>query len=173
MENEPMLEKPVVTETINWKGTDHTLELFATDQMPPEAISQVQCIAFTKEGKVVLYQHAAGYIGLPGGTVETGESVETALMREVREESASQVITYQQIAYLKDTNEASGEVQFQTRYYAEVELLDEQVVDPDGKALERLIVEPEAVVALLGDGWGERGAVLLKLALDARNKIVG
>ena len=173
MENEPTTEKPVLTETINWKGINHTLELFATDKVPPEVISQVQCIAFTKEGKVVLYKHTAGYIGLPGGTVKDGESVESALVREVREESATQIISHQQIAYLKDTNEDSDEVQFQTRYWAEVELLDEQVADPDGKALERLIVEPEEVVSLLGEGWGERGAILLKLALDARNKISG
>jgi ADP-ribose pyrophosphatase YjhB (NUDIX family) len=130
----------------------------------------VQCIAFTKGGKVVLYKHAAGYVGLPGGTVEEGESVKDALIREVKEESATEIISYEQIAYLKDTNEDSGEEQFQTRYWAEVKLLDEPVVDPDGKALERLLVEPEDVVSLLGEGWGERGAILLKLAQDARNQ---
>ena len=172
MENESKSVILALTETICWKGVNHTLELFISETEPAEAINQVQCIAFTKEGKVVLYKHADGYVGLPGGTVEDGESVETALMREVKEEIACQVISHQHIAYLKDTNEESNEIQFQARYYAEVELLEEDVSDPDGDALYRLIVEPEEVVSLLGEGWGERGAILLKLALDARSKTI-
>lgn len=164
-------EKPVLVETIVWKGVEHTLELYASDELPDGPVSQVQCVAFTSGGQVVLYKHIDGYVGLPGGTVEGGESIEDSLHREVDEETAAKITKSGQIAYLKDTNEETGEHTFQVRYWAEVDLLDTNVADPDGKALERVVVDPTQVVELLGDGWGDRGAVLLELAIQAKKSV--
>ena len=146
----------------------HHLELFATNERPDEVISQCQAVPFTAAGEVVLFRHLSGYNSLPGGTVEEGEDHEQALIREVYEESACRVLEYGLIGYIKDTNLTTGGVQYQLRYWATVELLDEDVNDPDGKALERVVVPVDQMVEQLG--WGEKGAVLLQLAQAARAK---
>ncbi len=160
------MSNPIYTETITWKGAEHHLELFATDVKPDFEISQCQAVPFTAEGDVVLFRHLNGYNSLPGGTVDPGESHEDALKREVYEESACQVIDFGLIGYIKDTQVATGKVTYQLRYWATVELVDEPVQDPDGKALERLVVHPSEMVEKLG--WGEKGQVLLDLAQAAR-----
>jgi ADP-ribose pyrophosphatase YjhB (NUDIX family) len=160
-----MLE-PIYTETINWKGTQHYLELYATNVEPDFLISQCQTVPFTPSGDIVLFKHINGCNSLPGGTVEMGEGLEAALRREVYEESACTINRFGLIGYIKDTNSDTSEVKYQLRYWADVELLDEPVNDPDGKALERIIVSAEELPAVLG--WGGKGDVLLQLAQKAR-----
>lgn len=160
---------PIYTETINWKGARHYLELFATDIEPAFPISQCHAVPFTSTGEIVLFKHINGYNSLPGGTVDPDEGHIDALTREVYEESACKVTVCGLIGYIKDTNLDTGEIKYQLRYWANVELLNEPVRDPDEKALERLVVSADDMPKQLG--WGNKGRVLLELAQAARAKM--
>ncbi len=150
------------TEEGDWKGVKHKVELYESEVLPDGYISQCQAVPFVDDKHIVLYKHAEGYYGLPGGTVEEGEDYDTTLTREVREESACEVVDSQLIGYVKDTEVLSCKVKYQLRYWAKVKLLDEPISDPAGKAIGREVVEFEEAGKLLG--WGERWQVLFDLA---------
>lgn len=160
------MNEPYYTEVIVWKGTEHRLNFFQIDAIPKDlTFKQCQAVPFTKDGNVVLLKHIDGYNSLPGGTVEDGEDYETALRREVLEESACTIDEFGVFGLFEDTNLTTGAIQYQLRYWAKVSLLDEPVNDPDGKALERLVVPYTDAAEVLG--WGEKGEVLIDLAKTA------
>lgn len=148
---------------LDWKGTNHELELYESDDISDlEFINQCQAVPFVDESNIVLFKHIDGYYSLPGGTVEEGESFEETLKREVMEESACEILESQLIGYVKDTELPSGKIKYQLRYWAEVKPLDQPINDPAGKATSREIVNINEANEKLG--WGERGQVLLELA---------
>ncbi|MFO7273770.1 MAG: NUDIX hydrolase [Bacillota bacterium] len=76
------------------------------------------CHALIRDGdRVLLVQRATpplqGYWGLPGGRVELGETVQEALLREVREETGLEVAVERYLGYMDaiDRDEA-GRVRF-------------------------------------------------------------
>jgi len=157
------MKKLLHKENIDWKGIPHNLELYDTDDASDLRFTdQAQAIPFVDDEHIVIFKHIDGYYGLPGGTIEEGEKFEDALKREVYEESACKVLDYGLIGYFKDTEIPSGKVKYQLRYWAHVELLDEPVNDPDGKAISREVVKIEEANDKLD--WGERGQILLDLA---------
>lgn len=157
------MEKLIHKSQLDWKGTLHLLELFEADNIDGlKNIKQVQAIPFIDDGHVVIYKHIDNYYGLPGGTIEEGESFEETLRREIYEESACTVLDFGLIGYLKDTDLSTNEVKYQLRYWVHAELLDEPVKDPDGKAVGREVVKLNTVNSKIN--WGERGQILLDLA---------
>ena len=162
------MENLIFTETFPWKGQNHIRDLFVTDQVPNEPISQCQAVAFDSAGSIILFRHVDNYYSLPGGTVEPNESFDETLRREVYEESACRVISYGLIGYIKDTNQTTGEIKYQLRYWATVSTLDEPVNDPDGKALERVVASADKAAELLN--WGEMGEILINLATTKRSQ---
>ncbi len=62
---------------------------------PDRPIAGVGAVVITAEGRVVLVRRAraplAGHWSLPGGAVEVGETLEQAVVREVREETGLDV----------------------------------------------------------------------------------
>jgi mutator protein MutT len=62
---------------------------------PPRPVVGVGAVIVTGDGEVVLVRRAreplAGAWSLPGGAVETGETLAAALVREVREETALEI----------------------------------------------------------------------------------
>lgn len=153
-------------ERLEWKGTVHDLELYKADSADGlNPVKQVQAVPFTDSEHILLYKHIDGYYGLPGGSIEPGESFEKALKREVFEESGAEVIDCGLIGYVKDMQvEPLGETKYQLRYWAKVKLLDSPINDPAGKAIEREIVPIDEVITKLN--WGERWKILLQLALE-------
>ncbi|WP_263106061.1 NUDIX hydrolase [Kitasatospora sp. DSM 101779] len=72
-----------------WGGIDAQ---FSTELPPDELITNIHVVGFT-EGGVVLCRDARGHWFLPGGTREAAESVESCLVRELREEAGARLLS--------------------------------------------------------------------------------
>jgi 8-oxo-dGTP diphosphatase len=70
-----------------WGGIDAQ---FSVELQPDELITNIHVVGFT-EGRVVLCRDARGHWFLPGGTREADESVESCLVRELREEAGARL----------------------------------------------------------------------------------
>lgn len=157
-------------EKLDWKGIMHDLELYDADEIDGLGpVKQVQAILFVDVDHILVYKHIDGYYGLPGGSVEENENFEEALKREIMEESASEVLDYGLIGFVKDIQiDPPGGTKFQLRYWARVKLLNQPINDPAGKAIAREVVRLED--ALDRFNWGERGRILLQLAAEKYKK---
>jgi len=71
-----------------WGGIDAQ---FSAELPPDELITNIHLVGFT-EGRVVLCRDARGHWFLPGGTREDGETVESCLVRELREEAGASLV---------------------------------------------------------------------------------
>lgn len=156
-------------EKLDWKGTKYDVELYEVDDVEGlSPITQVQVVPFVDKDQVVIYKHIDGYYGLPGGSIEPGESLEQALRREVKEESACEITDFGLIGFMKNTKKPENKVTYQLRYWAQVKLLDEPINDPCGKAVSREVVTLEEAAEKLK--WGERGEILLKTGSEKRRE---
>ena len=72
--------------------------LMAAGWMPTHLVTQALGLCFTADGLVVLVTMDDRQWTFPGGTVEDGESVEQALVREVAEEACARVVRCQYLA---------------------------------------------------------------------------
>ena len=160
--------KPVHSELMNWEGKRYKNELFAASEFNDlGTATQVQAVCFADDEHIVLLEHVDGYKSLPGGTIESGESFEEALKRELQEEVSVDTLDFGMIGYSESTQlDNNNLVTYQLRYWADVALRDEVVNDPDGKAKDRVVVPLDHVAEVLG--WGDKGEALIKLAKEAR-----
>lgn len=71
----------------SWGGYDAQ---FSIELPPDELITNIHVVGFT-DGRVVLCRDSRGHWFLPGGTREAAESVESCLVRELREEAGARL----------------------------------------------------------------------------------
>jgi len=144
--------------------------LMAPGWMPPvELVTQALGLCFTAEGVVVMVTIDGRQWNFPGGTVEDGESVEQALVREVAEEACARVLRCRYLAsqHVADPRNPAGLLSYyQSRWWARVEL------DPwqPGEKVGRRLAAPDQVLDTLSWRHKEIAARLLDLALDADHR---
>ncbi|MFZ2038696.1 MAG: NUDIX domain-containing protein [Minisyncoccia bacterium] len=115
---------------------------------------------------VVVYSDKKGYWTPPGGGIESGESYEEALIREIKEESNMRVISHQLIGHI-DITEPNRIVR-QTRSFCLVEPYGDFVTDPDGDINKIELIDPKDYKKYFD--WGEIGDRLMEQAVDMFNK---
>lgn len=155
--------KKIFEEMVSWQESEYLCEYFDAQNFSKIApITQVQALCMLATGEFVVYKDTNGNYGLPGGTVELGETLDETLFRELKEEASVKPTHYGPLLYLKLTelSQKPEVVTYQVRYWAVVEPLEQAVHDPAGKAIERVIVQEENLINLLG--WGKKVEVYLK-----------
>jgi 8-oxo-dGTP pyrophosphatase MutT (NUDIX family) len=142
--------------------------LMAAGWMPPShLVTQALGLCFTADGLVVMVTWDGQQWSFPGGTVEDGESVEQALVREVAEEACARVVRSRYLAsqHVADPLNPDGRPSYyQTRWWARVELDPWQ---PEDEMIARRLVTPDQVLDTLSWRRKEIAHRLLQLALDA------
>lgn len=121
------------------------------------------------QGKIVLgYRGKKATWGIIGGTIETGETFEQALAREITEESNMKLIKSLPIGYQTVTNSATGEKLVQLRYACLVESLGPFISDPAGSITKIMLVEPADYKKYMD--WGEIGDRIIKRGVEIYNQ---
>lgn len=142
--------------------------LMAPGWMPPaELVTQALGLCFTADGLVVMVTWDGRQWTFPGGTVEDGESIAQALVREVAEEACARVVRYRYLAsqHVADPRNPDGVPSYyQTRWWARVELDPWQ---PRHEMTGRRLLPPDQVLETLSWRRKELADRLLDLALAA------
>ena len=127
-------------------------------------IQGVHAYCFCGDKLVIVYSEKKGYWSPPGGKVEMGESVEEAVVREVKEETNMKVLNHVLIG-CQDITEPQGVVS-QTRSICIVEPFGPFTGDPDGDITEIKLIDPADYKKYFN--WGEIGDHIMKRALELK-----
>ena len=104
-------------------------------------------------GDKMIIVRSRGHWGVPGGRIEPGETLEQALVREVKEETNMRVLHHELIGYMDiiDPDRTLRNIDF----FAEVEPIGPFVADPDVSVTEIKEIDPKDVKEYFD--WGDMG----------------
>lgn len=117
--------------------------------------------------KLVLVRHPKSGWMPPGGGIESGETYEQAVIREVKEETNMKVISQKLIGF-QDIYEPDRVIR-QTRSFCLVEPYGDFALDPDGEITEIKLIDPREYRKYFD--WGEIGERIMKRALELKSQI--
>ena len=137
-------------------------------ELKGKTVSGVHGFCFYDNKLVIVFAKNKGYWTPPGGGVEPGESVEQALIREVKEETNMHVISQHLIGY-QDIFEPAGTIT-QTRSVCIVEPIALFKNDPDGEITEIKLIDPLDFKKYFD--WGIVGEQLMKRALHIKETLL-
>lgn len=142
--------------TVTYRDIDSPEEL--GDRM----VSAVHAYCFCGDKLVVVYNAEKDVWTPPGGSVEPGETVEEAVVREIHEESNMRVLKHILLGY-QDIFEPIRTVT-QTRSFCIVEPYGPFISDPDGDITEIKLIDPVDFKQYFD--WGIVGDHLMARALE-------
>lgn len=136
--------------------------------MGERKVSGVHAYCFYKDKLVVVYAENKKSWTPAGGGVEKGESVEEAVIREVKEETNMKVLSQRLIGF-QDVFEPE-KVVTQTRSVCIVEPYGDFVSDPDGDVTEIKLINPKDYKKYFD--WGVVGDRIIERALELKNNLI-
>jgi 8-oxo-dGTP diphosphatase len=167
---DPLLVETVVLDGM-WRVADdaehgrrYRIAWFDPPFRPPlDEISQALGICFTGDHRIVLVTWNGADWSLPGGSPEPGETLEQALVREVREEACARVISSRYIGCQRvEELDRARPTYYQARFWARVELDEFQ---PDHEMIARRLVAPNEFRASLFWGAEATAGLILERGL--------
>ncbi len=128
-------------------------------------VKQANGVLFNDEGQILIV-NVVGNWQLPGGHIETSESYEEGLKREISEEANVDVDNITPIGHLK-VNEIKGDILkpefIQVYYFGKIIKINEQKIDPaHNKIAERKFIKPEEFTDYIP--WGGIGKEIINEA---------
>ena len=135
-------------------------DIDSLDELNGSKVKGIHAYCFYGDKLVIVYAEEKKSWGPPGGAVESGETVEEAVIREILEETNMRVLKQRAFGYLEAFE---PERTIQTRSVCIVEPIGEFVSDPDGDVTEIKLIDPKDVNDYFD--WGENGDHQLERAL--------
>ncbi|MEI7480292.1 MAG: NUDIX domain-containing protein, partial [bacterium] len=112
--------KPLFTsKKVESNGEEYIYEYFdSTDfnSLPRDRVKQAYGVCFFNDLMVIGYGGLKKGWGLIGGSIEANETFEETLIREIKEESNMEVVSFIPIGYQKLTNVENMKIIFTLRY---------------------------------------------------------
>ena len=143
------------------------ISLCLGDDISKEMISfvtKVYGITFFENKLVLIYNSKRDIWGFPGGTIEQGESLKEALLREILEETELRLVSSEYLGY-SYINANKNELQ--VFFYVEAEKIKDGFVDPDESVTKNEYIDPTETSQYID--WGQVGESLISKALE-KNK---
>jgi len=158
------LPDPVLVEAMVADGRRYRVAWFDPPWLPPPAeTTQALGICFTARRRIVLVTLNGKEWTLPGGTIESGETLEATLAREVREEACARVLLCSYIGCQRVEEQDTGApAYYQTRFWARVEL---DRFRPEYEMIARRLVSSEEFRTTLFWGAAPTAGLILERAL--------
>lgn len=132
------------------------------DLLERSKIKQVYAVCIFNGKMVIVFHGKRKDWGLVGGSLESGESLETCLKRENQEETNMKVLDFKPVGY--QMIKTGDSVIYQLRYLCIVEPYGKFIGDPAGKITEIKVIEPGSFKQYFD--WGEIGDRIIKRALE-------
>ncbi len=142
-------------------------DIDSIEELGDRAVSGVHAYCFCEGKLVVVYAPSKGSWTPPGGGVEAGETVEEAVVREIKEESNMHVLKHALIGF-QDITESEKTIT-QTRSVCIVEPYGAFVADPDGDITEIKLIDPAEYKQYFD--WGIVGDHLMERALVLKDTL--
>lgn len=133
--------------------------------LPRERCKQIYGVCFVGNEIVIVRNGVKNAWGLPGGSIEEGETPGETFRREMAEEANAEVLKWLPIGVQKVTF-ADGHFILQLRACASVAFLGDFVSDPGGNVAERRLIDPTDYKEYFD--WGEVGDRIIKRGLELK-----
>ncbi|MFA5652233.1 MAG: NUDIX domain-containing protein [Candidatus Paceibacterota bacterium] len=144
------------------------------NQLPQDRIKQAYGVCFCDDKMIIGYGGLKKGWGLIGGSLEKEETYEQALVREIKEESNTEVLSFIPIGYQKITNIENGKIIYQLRFVCKVKPYGEFIIDGGDGMTEKGITE----IKLIDPNnykeyfdWGEIGDYIIKKAIKLKPQL--
>jgi len=161
----------MIKSTINVNDQKFQVECEDCDDfsiLPLEQCGQVYGVCFVGEQMVIAKNGKKNTWGLPGGSVEKGESIEQTLRREIQEETNMRVLKFLPIGYQKVIR-PDGSFVYQLRVVAMVKPLGEFTHDPGGHISEIKLINPTDYRQYFD--WGKIGDRILRRGIELKSRL--
>ena len=135
------------------------------ENLEGKILQGVHAFCFYKNKMVLVCHSKSGWMP-PGGGIESGETYEEAVTREVMEETNMQVL-HQELIGFQDIYEPDRIVR-QTRSFCTVEPIGNFAADPDGDVTKIELIDPRDYKKYFD--WGEIGERIMRRAIELNDK---
>ena len=145
-----------ILDTMVWDNKEYKLiwhDADNFDEIKDKKLQQIYGVCFYKD-KLVIGGNDNNKWSLIGGHIESGETPEEALIREVQEESNMKVIKQIPIGYQEVIN-PDGTIDYQLRSFCLVEPIGEFIKDPAGSVTKIKLIDPKIYKKYFD--WGRIG----------------
>lgn len=160
---QPTLQNPLRTQH-SVKGKKYRVEYYeceSFDHIDIQKVRQVYGVCFDGNKIVIVCNGKRGPWGLVGGSRENDETIEETLIREVKEESNMQVLSWEPLG-VQVVHEPSGKTVYQLRVYAVVKPYGPFTADPGGNVQKIKHIDPKEYRKYFN--WGHIGEEIIRRA---------
>ncbi|HUC96202.1 MAG TPA: NUDIX hydrolase [Candidatus Saccharimonadales bacterium] len=137
------MKKPDLVDEFIYEGDRISVKWYDVrnkSEIPDLPWQQIYVIGnYKNKVPIVLYENKGN--NLPGGHVESGESLEMAMHREIKEELNMGVVSWVPLGYQRLSRPEDRDITFQFRVYAKLEKIGEFISDPGGSVIGHKLVE--------------------------------